>query len=54
VGTSAGPATVILTNAAGSTSLSAPAQILPVAPGLFTLNKAGLAAAYVVRVSGGA
>jgi uncharacterized protein (TIGR03437 family) len=54
VGTSAGPATVILTNAASSTSFSTPAQILPVTPGLFTLNKAGLAAAYVVRVSGGA
>jgi uncharacterized protein (TIGR03437 family) len=51
-GTSPGLATVVLANA--STSLLAPAQIAPVAPGLFTLNKAGLAAAYVVRVSGGA
>ncbi len=50
-----GLATVTVTSAAGSQSASN-IQISSVAPGLFALNNAGLAAGYVVRVpaSGGA
>ena len=53
-GTSPGAATVTITNGAASpqTAVSSPADIASVAPALFTLNRAGLAAAYVVSVSG--
>jgi uncharacterized protein (TIGR03437 family) len=49
-GTSPGNATVTITS--GATSVSSPADIAPVAPALFTVNRAGLAAAYAVFVSG--
>jgi uncharacterized protein (TIGR03437 family) len=54
-GTSPGPATVVVTNAAGSppTVFSSGVAVAPVTPAVFELNKAGLAAAYAVRVSGG-
>jgi uncharacterized protein (TIGR03437 family) len=47
----AGPATVTITSSAGSVSV--PVTIAAVAPALFTLNAAGLAAAYVIRVRQG-
>ncbi len=49
-GTSPGATTVTITS--GTTSISSPADIAPVTPALFTLNRAGLAAAYAVLVSG--
>jgi uncharacterized protein (TIGR03437 family) len=50
-----GPATVTIPNSAGSAAapVSVPVTIAAVAPALFTLNAAGLAAAYVVRVRQG-
>jgi hypothetical protein len=51
-GTSPGLAKVTIAN--GSFIASVAVVIAPVAPGVFMLNKAGLAAAYLVRVSGGA
>lgn len=47
-GTSAGVATVSITSSDNATPLAAQVDIVPVAPGLFTLNGAGLAAAYAV------
>ncbi|HEY7333478.1 MAG TPA: FG-GAP-like repeat-containing protein [Bryobacteraceae bacterium] len=48
-GTSSGVSTVVVSN--GASAFSAAAQIAPVAPAMFELNKTGLVAAYVVRVS---
>jgi len=55
-GLAAGSATVTIASSAGSASVpvaSVPVTIAAVAPALFTLNAAGLAAAYVVRVRQG-
>jgi len=46
-----GPATVTIAGSAGP--VSTPVTIGPVAPALFTLNTAGLAAAYILRVRQG-
>src|SRR6202030_3105161 len=51
-GTVAGSAKVTVASGAG-TEVASNIQVAPVAPGLFTLNNAGLAAAYTIRVSGG-
>ncbi len=50
---SAGPATVTIVSLNGTSMVAHSAQvgIAPVAPGIFTLNNTGLAAAYAVRVS---
>ena len=48
------PAGATTVSIAGSgNSVSVPVQLVPVAPAIFTLNAAGLAAAYVVRVRDG-
>ena len=49
-GVASGTAQVTVTAADGTKSTGT-VQIAPVAPGIFTLNNAGLAAAYVVRVA---
>jgi uncharacterized protein (TIGR03437 family) len=51
-GTAAGPATVTITAGDGVTG-SVPVQVAAVAPGVYTLNAAGLVKAYVFRVSNG-
>jgi uncharacterized protein (TIGR03437 family) len=51
-GVASGAATVTVTGN-GSTQTASNIQIAAVAPGLFTLNSAGLATAYAIRVSGG-
>jgi len=52
-GVNAGQATVTIASQSGTPALvhSAQIEIASVAPGIFTLNSAGLAAAYAVRVS---
>jgi uncharacterized protein (TIGR03437 family) len=51
-GTALGTATVTIT-ASDNTSISAPLQIVPVAPGIFELNSNALVAANVLRVKPG-
>jgi uncharacterized protein (TIGR03437 family) len=51
-GVASGAATVTVTGN-GSTQTASNIQVAAVAPGLFTLNSAGLATAYAIRVSGG-
>jgi uncharacterized protein (TIGR03437 family) len=54
-GTSSGISTVTITNTSTvpPASFTSRVQIAPVTPAIFQLNKAGLTAAYIVRVSGG-
>lgn len=52
-GTSAGTATITVSGAAGLSSQSVQVEIAPVAPSLFTLDSAGLAAAYVLATGAG-
>ena len=49
-GASTGVATVSMMSPASATPLTAQVEIVPMAPGLFTENPAGLAAAYAIRV----
>jgi uncharacterized protein (TIGR03437 family) len=51
-GTAAGPATVTITAGDGITG-AVQVQVAAVAPGLYTLNSAGLVKAYVLRISNG-